>query len=121
MLNCICFQLDYKRYEWLLENLNLVYKTIPALQAVTRKGSMRKLTNIYCDNVKAERLETYKKALQDEQPAFLEEKIRLLEFMRKEQQDLGAEVTIPQEEIDAVREQFVALKKEREAGDDKET
>lgn len=97
-----------------------MYKTVPAPDKVTRKGSMRKLTDLYCENVRCERLEAYKNVLQSEQPAFLEEKIKSLEFIRKEQQDLGVEVTITQEEIDAVKQQLVDLRKEREVQEDNE-
>lgn len=101
---------DYKRFEWLLENLNIVYKPLPdVIHRVTRKESLRKLTNKYCEELREERLAAYKAQLQAEQPAFLEEKIRNLQFIRDEEQACGAEVTITQEEIDNVKEQLQDL------------
>jgi small subunit ribosomal protein S15 len=105
---------DYKRFEWLLETLNIVYKPPPnRFHWVTRKESLRKLTDKYCENIKQERLETYKQMLQAEQPVFLQEKIRALEFMRNEQQECGVEVTVTDEEIEAVRKQLQDLEKDK--------
>ncbi|KAL3280863.1 hypothetical protein HHI36_004091 [Cryptolaemus montrouzieri] len=101
---------DYKRFEWLLETLNLKYKPMPLdVHWITRKDSLRKLTDQYCDNIRKERLENLKLQLQAEQPAFLEEKIRALEFIRDEQKDCGMEITVSQEEIDKVRNQLEEL------------
>lgn len=105
---------DYKRFEWLLEQLNLVYKPTPLdLHKVTRKDSLRKLTQKYCDNIRDEKLKEYKLQLEAEQPAFLQEKIRTLEFIREEQQKLNAEVTVTQEEIDSAKSQLETLLKQR--------
>lgn len=92
---------DYKRFEWLIEKLNIVYKPSPLDDlTVTRKGSLRKLTKLHCEKVKNEKLEAYKKQLQEQQPAFLQEKIQTLEYIRDEQKRLNVDVTIKQEEID---------------------
>lgn len=102
---------DYKKFEWLLENLDIVFKPSPTVyEPVTRKGSLRKLTDKYCEDIKNERLNQYKLQLQEEQPAFLEEKIRMLEFIRQEQRDCSVEVTVKQEEIDEARRQLEDLK-----------
>lgn len=92
---------DYKKFEWLIEKLNIVYKPTPLdVSPVTRKDSLRKLTKIYCDKVRNEKLEAYKKQLEQEQPVFLQEKIRTLEYVRDEQKRLNVPVTVEQEEID---------------------
>ncbi|XP_018578120.1 28S ribosomal protein S15, mitochondrial [Anoplophora glabripennis] len=101
---------DYKKFEWLLENLNIIYKPTPTnIHPVTRKDSLRKLTQIYCDDIKEKRLDAYKLKLESEQPAFLEEKIRALQFIRDEQMECGIEVTVTQKEIDDVKEQLKQL------------
>lgn len=50
---------------------------------------------------------------ENEQPAFLEEKIRSLEFIRNEQKECGVDVTITQEEIDDIVKQLDELKLKR--------
>lgn len=103
---------DYKRFEWLLENLNLSYKPMPLdVHWITRKDSLRKLTNKYCDDLKKDKLEKLKLQLEAEQPSFLEEKIRCLEFIRNEEKDCGIETTITQEEIDIIKKQLEELQK----------
>lgn len=95
---------DYKKFEWILETLNIVYKPPPnEFKWVTRKDSLRKLTQTYCDKIREDRLEEYRLKLEEEQPALLEEKIRSLEFIRDEQKDCGVEVTIKQEDIDEAK------------------
>lgn len=80
---------------------------------VTRKDSLRRLTNLHCENISETRLAEYEKMLQTEQPGFLEEKIKTLEFIRKEQQDCGVQVTIEQFEIDETKKKLEELLKER--------
>lgn len=95
---------DYKRFEWLIEKLNIVYKPCPLENfPVTRKESLRKLTKIHCDNVRNEKLEKYKKHLQEQQPVFLKEKIRTLEYIRDEQERLKVPITVTREEIDSAK------------------
>ncbi|XP_060517246.1 small ribosomal subunit protein uS15m [Cylas formicarius] len=101
---------DYKKFEWLLEVLNIVYKPPPnEFHWITRKESLVKLTNKYCENIKQQRLEVYRLQLESEHPAFLEEKIRALHFIRDEQKECGVEVTISEEEIENVRVQLQNL------------
>lgn len=102
---------DYKRYEWLLENLNIIYKPSPTeVLTVTRKDSLRKLTQIYCDGIKQERLVAYKLQLESEQMAFLEEKMQALKFIRDEQMECDVKVTVTQKEIDDVEKQLEEFK-----------
>lgn len=101
---------DYKKFEWLLEQLNLTYKPMPLdVHWVTRKDSLRKLTDKYCDEVKSQKLEEYKLKLQTEQPSFLKEKIRCLEYIRNEQKDAGLKVTVTEKDIEDVKTQLAEL------------
>ncbi|XP_044751053.1 28S ribosomal protein S15, mitochondrial [Coccinella septempunctata] len=103
---------DYKRFEWVLDNLNLKYKPMPLdVHWVTRKDSLRKLTDKYCEDLKKEKLDKLKLQLEAEQPAFLEEKIRCLEFIRDEEKACGIETTINQVEIDDVKLKLEVLQK----------
>ncbi|KAI4467218.1 28s ribosomal protein s15 mitochondrial [Holotrichia oblita] len=106
---------DYKKFEWLLENLELVYKPHPKeYRWITRKDSLKKLTDKYCRDTVQDKLNEYKLVLQEQQPAFLEEKIRSLEFIRAEQQSCGVEVTVTEEEITNVKKELADLLKERD-------
>nr|CAG4642636.1 EOG090X09BQ [Evadne anonyx] len=91
--NCMLRQLrrmDYKRYEWLMEKLDLVFYAKPnPIGQVTRKGSMLKLTKIYCDNIREDRLETYKKELAEQKLKFIEEKKEKLAWIEKEERELS--------------------------------
>nr|CAG4637167.1 EOG090X09BQ [Ceriodaphnia reticulata]SVE73052.1 EOG090X09BQ [Ceriodaphnia reticulata] len=81
--------MDYKRFEWLLEKLDLVYHPLPnPIVPVTRVGSVTKLASIYCDKVRAERLEAYKKELEAEKAKFVEEKANLQKWIEEEEREL---------------------------------
>lgn len=94
---------DYKRFEWVLEKLDLVYKAYPSyFHWVTRRESLTKLTNIHCDNIRDERLAAYRKQLESQQIEFLQKKLANLEFIRKEQIECAVPVTVTAEDIKEV-------------------
>ncbi len=100
---------DYKRFEWILEKLDLVYKAYPSeYHWVTRRESLTKLTNIHCDTIRDERLAAYRKELESQQIDFLKKKLENLEFIRKEQLECAVPVTVSADEI---KEVSVKLKK----------
>lgn len=106
---------DYKRFEWLLEKCNIVYRPYPEkFHWITRKESLRKLTDTHCETVREEKLAAYRKTLEAEQLDFLDNKIKNLEFIRQEQVDCRVPVTITVEEIESVKKQFADLKYKRE-------
>lgn len=106
---------DYKRFEWLLEKLDLLYKPEPLKRFnVFRKESLIRLTDIHCDKVRDERLNKYRKELEAQQVNFLAEKLKNLEFIRNEQLELGIDLTVSEEDIATVRKQHDDLKKQRE-------
>ncbi|XP_065348004.1 small ribosomal subunit protein uS15m [Cloeon dipterum] len=77
---------DYKRFEWLIEQLNIEYRPQPENTArITRKNSLRMLTEEYCDKVKNDRLEALKKKMQVEKEKFEIEKKQILEWIEKEE------------------------------------
>lgn len=105
---------DYKRYEWLLEKLDIEYKPRPeTFIMIARKEGLRRLTQIHCDDIRNSRLAEYRRNLESEQLPFLSEKLKNLEFVRNEQIDLGVEVTVSQQEIDDVRKKYEELKAKR--------
>jgi len=83
-------RMDYKRYEWIMEKLDLAFypqpnPTIP----VTRKDSLEKLTTIYCDNIRNDRLEIYKKELAEQKVEFVKEKKETEAWIEKEKKELS--------------------------------
>nr|CAG4649491.1 EOG090X09BQ [Scapholeberis mucronata]SVE93733.1 EOG090X09BQ [Scapholeberis mucronata] len=81
---------DYKRFEWLLEKLDLVYHPHPnPIVPVTRKGALRKLADVYCEKIRNERLEAYKQELEKEKIKFKEEKEKTLQWIEQEEKELG--------------------------------
>ena len=108
-------RMDYKRYEWVLEKLDLFYKPQPpTMEYAWRKPGLRKLTKAHCDGIKQERLDEYRNELRATQLEFLSEKLKNLEFIRKEQSECGVPVTVSQQQINDVKAQFDELKKVRE-------
>lgn len=110
-------EIDYKRYEWLLERLDLQYKPKPLPEdeiMIARKEGLRQLTNAYCENVRNEKLNAYRKTLEAQQLPFLEQKLKNLEFIRNEQMNLKVNVTITQQQIDETRQLYDDMKKEYE-------
>ena len=53
---------------------------------MTRKGSYRKLTEEYCEQVKEEKISTFKSKLQEERQKFEEERKEILEWIAKEEE-----------------------------------
>jgi len=120
--------LDYKKYEWLLEKLNLFYKPMPwdaprgvliHKENIARKASIEKLTDLWCSELRRHRLAAYRRSLEEQQPTFLREKADTLARLRADEEELGIELTITQEEIDECRLKADAIEKGLlEKGDD---
>lgn len=105
---------DYKKFEWLIEKLDIVFKPFPEeYEPVTRKGSLKKLCKTWCDGVRQDRLDAYRKELQSKQIGFLEDKIKNLEFIRSEQLECKIPVTVTLQEINDVKKQLVELKEKK--------
>lgn len=82
-------EMDYKRYEWLLEELDLVYKPRPFQhEEVIRRKHTERLVDLWCDEQRRFNLEMYKDELEQEQAGFLRQKAEDLEWMMKQQQEL---------------------------------
>nr|CAG4647207.1 EOG090X09BQ [Megafenestra aurita]SVE92504.1 EOG090X09BQ [Megafenestra aurita] len=83
-------RMDYKRFEWLLEKLDIVYHPHPnPIVPVTRKGAIKKVTTFYCDKIRNEKLEAYKKELENEKVRFAEEKAVIEKWIDEEEKQLG--------------------------------
>ncbi|GAB0099683.1 28S ribosomal protein S15, mitochondrial [Sergentomyia squamirostris] len=101
---------DYRRFEWLLEKLNLVYKAHPSEYVlVGRKYAIRKLADKYCEETRERKLLEYRKQLESEQVTFLEQKIKNLEFILNEQKELHLPLSVSQEQIDAEKKRLAEI------------
>ncbi|XP_023706330.1 28S ribosomal protein S15, mitochondrial [Cryptotermes secundus] len=101
---------DYKRFEWLLEKLDLVYKPPPShFHWITRKDSLRKLTNKHCAEIKQQKLDAYKASLEAQQMDFLREKAQKLRWIRKEEEECGVEPTVSETDVEQVLKQLREL------------
>lgn len=81
---------DYGRFAWLLEELNITYTPHLNFETqITRKGELQRMTNEYCEKLKHDRLAAYAQVLKDRQDEFLEEKRKTLEWIEKEEKELG--------------------------------
>ncbi|XP_018315855.1 28S ribosomal protein S15, mitochondrial [Mycetomoellerius zeteki] len=93
-------QCDYRRFEWILEKLNLVYKPVPELpHQITRKDSLRRLTEKHCNELVQEKLDIYKKELKKLQKDFYMEKAEKLAFIREEEIACGLQPSVSEEDI----------------------
>lgn len=94
-------QKDYKKFEWLLDTLNIVYKPRPFdHEEIQRRVHQSRLTALWCDELRLHKLGQYKQSLDKQQPAFLREKAEKFKWIMKEEQELGMKSTVSQEEID---------------------
>merc|ERR1711915_1090436 len=113
---------DYKKYERLMERLNIFYKPVPHYDhnEISRKASIERLTDIWCEELKQHRLQAYQRKLEEEQPKFLRDKAEKLEHIMNEEKDLGLEPTVTQAEIDECLRRAAAIEAniQLEAGTD---
>jgi len=94
-------QKDYKKFEWLLETLNIVYKPRPFIhEEIQRRVHQSRLTALWCDELRTHKMHQYKTALEKEQPAFLREKAEKFRWMMEEEKALGLEVSVSEEEVE---------------------
>ncbi|XP_076652537.1 28S ribosomal protein S15, mitochondrial [Halictus rubicundus] len=101
---------DYRRFEWILERLNLVYKPMPVkLGMVTRKDSIRKLTQDYCDKIVQDKIDAYKAEMRVQQKIFFREKAEKLAFIRNEELECGVTPTVTEQDIEAARREAEKL------------
>ncbi|CAB3222208.1 unnamed protein product [Arctia plantaginis] len=101
-------QYDYKKFEWLLEKLNIEYKAHPeSHHKLSRKESLRKLTEMHCEDIRKKKLDDYRNLLESQQGPYLKQKLEALTFIRSEQIDLQMPVTVTEQDIKKV-EQMLA-------------
>lgn len=82
---------------------------------MTRKDSLRRLTEEYCKKVKTQSIEAYKKTLNAQKLDFLQNKIEKLKWIRNEEIECGVEPSVTDIDIERVKEQLQVLKMAKEA------
>merc|ERR1712080_632733 len=99
---------DYKKYEWLLEKLNLLYKPMPydrpegvkqEKENIARKASVERLTDLWCEELQNHRMKAYKNQLEKQQPDFLRKKAEKLKEIIEKETKLGLEPTVLESEV----------------------
>lgn len=106
---------DYKRFEWILEKCDIIYKPFPEEHyIVARRDSIRKLTDVFVDRIKNEKITEYRKLLESQQLDFLKKKLENLEFIRNEQIECKVPVTVTLDDIKVARKKYEEHKKKRE-------
>ncbi|CAK9805638.1 28S ribosomal protein S15, mitochondrial [Anthophora plagiata] len=76
---------------------------------VSRKESLRRITQNYCDDIIQKKLKLYKAELKEQQKAFYLEKAEKLEFILKEEKECGITPTVTEEDIEAARKKAQEL------------
>uniref|UniRef100_A0A2H1VU18 Small ribosomal subunit protein uS15m n=1 Tax=Spodoptera frugiperda TaxID=7108 RepID=A0A2H1VU18_SPOFR len=100
-------QYDYKKFEWLLEKLNIEYKGHPeSFHKLSRKESLRRLTEMHCEDIRNNKLADYRNLLESQQGPFLKEKLESLKFIRSEQMELKLPITVTEQDIKKVEQQL---------------
>jgi len=99
---------DYKKFEWLLEKLNMLYKPMPwdtphgtvgVKENIERKKSVEKLTDMWCEELKQHRLTAYRRQLESKQPEFLRRKAETLQDILDTERELGLPETVSEDDI----------------------
>lgn len=79
-------------------------------ERVERKKSLRRLTALYIEKLKAERLTEYKEFLESKKEGFLQEKLEKLLWIKDTELECGVEPTITDEDFESVRKQLEELR-----------
>jgi small subunit ribosomal protein S15 len=112
-------QRDYKKFEWLLEALNIVYKPRPMenWEAIERRKHQDRLTDLWCDEMRTYRLHKFKQELEQKQPDFLRRKAKLLKEILDEELKLAKTPSVSETEIEETLKKADIIEKKLAEGD----
>lgn len=85
-------RIDYPRFEWLCEVLQLEFVPRPMgikLERYTKKWDLRRLTREYCQKMIKEKKDAFHNELKSQQEDFMKEKAEILAWIEEEEKDLG--------------------------------
>lgn len=93
-------RMDYKRFEWLIGELNIIYRPPPRYYRwVTRKASLKKLVRMRKREIVHKRLNEYKETLESQKEPFLKEKAETLKWIAETEKSLGLPVSVTVPEV----------------------
>jgi hypothetical protein len=101
---------DYKRFEWILEVLGVLYKLNPPDTRIERKASINVLVNMYCNQVRDKKMGEYKAQLEEEKVPFLKMKLETLQAIRADEQSVNLESSVD-DDIRMTRKLLLELEK----------
>lgn len=105
---------DYRKFEWILEKLNLEYRPEPVgPKNVTRKNAMRMMASKVSERIIDRKLQEYKTKLEDQLVDFYAEKLKALEFIKKEEAELDVPPTVTEEDIAEVKRKADSAKQKQ--------
>lgn len=73
---------------------------------LSRKESLRKLTEMHCEDIRNQKLTDYRNLLESQQGPYLKQKLEALKFIRSEQMDLKLPITVTEQDIKKVEQQL---------------
>ncbi|XP_042878682.1 28S ribosomal protein S15, mitochondrial-like [Penaeus japonicus] len=88
-------RMDYKRFEWLIEELKIIYRPPPRYYRwITRKASLKKLVRMHKREIVHRKLNEYKESLELQKEPFLREKEETLKWIAETERSLGVPVSV---------------------------
>uniref|UniRef100_A0A8D9F4E8 Small ribosomal subunit protein uS15m n=1 Tax=Cacopsylla melanoneura TaxID=428564 RepID=A0A8D9F4E8_9HEMI len=91
---------NYKAFEWLLDELNIVFRPGPSiLNKVWRKESLHLLIDKHINDTKTERLTALRNKLNQEKIDFFKKKAQFLEYTLEQETKYGRESTVTDEDV----------------------
>ncbi|CAG0892807.1 unnamed protein product [Cyprideis torosa] len=101
--------LDYRRFEWVLEQLNIRFQNYPAVTIrIDRRQALRRLFSEHRQRVHMERRKELHQKFLESQKEFLEEKIEKLKWIAEEEKELRLPSTVSEKDIEAAQERAKA-------------
>ncbi|CAL8072426.1 unnamed protein product [Orchesella dallaii] len=92
---------DYKRFEWVLEVLGVVFKNLPEKGTrIERKASINVLVNLYCNELRDKKMLEYKALLEEEKVPFLKTKLETLMAIRADEESINIPSSVDQDILD---------------------
>merc|ERR1712150_335088 len=94
---------DHKKFEFMLEKLDLVYKPRPLVFERTdnRRKMGEKLSTLLYHEIKVHKMLTFRDELEKQQPEFLRKKAKVLAKIKEDEENFNLNKTVTQKEIAA--------------------
>ncbi|KAK6633307.1 hypothetical protein RUM44_003908 [Polyplax serrata] len=101
---------DYKKFEWILEELQLLYKPRVFTGRVTKKEAITLLAQLTAEKNKEFVLGNFKKTLSDQKVPFLEKKLEKLKWIQTMEKNNNLEQTVTDDDINECSEKLEKVK-----------